>query len=308
VTASIELVTDSRCRLGEAPVWSQRSRRLYWLDIGLPTRLFSWLLGSRGASVWTLSQLATGLALSREDELILVSESGISIFEPSKHGLLRTMVTPPFSMENIRFNDCGCDQSGRLWTGTMMNDFLACARDSASTASGKLLCVDTDLSCRIVDAGFGCPNTFVWSPDGRTLYTADSATGSLYSYEYEPETGEIAKPAVFNNSPELGVPDGSAMDAEGCLWNARWGAGCVARFTPKGRLSDLVRLPADLVTSCAFGGPGLGTLFVTSARMNLSSEDLHRQPQAGGVFAFKPRVPGAAVGTFRGSDANSPRN
>jgi len=299
MTAIIDLIADSRCHLGEAPVWSQRSGRLYWLDIGLPTRLFSWEFDSRCVSVWTLSELATGLALSDKDELILVSASAISIFDPSKDGLLRTLVTPPFSMQGIRFNDCGCDALGRLWTGTMVNDFLAPERQCLPEASGKLLCVDTDFSCRVTRAGFGCPNTFVWSPDGRTLYTADSAAGCLYSYAYEPGTGHIANPVVFDGSSDLGIPDGSAMDVEGCLWNARWGAGCVARFTPAGRLVEVVRLPADLVTSCAFGGQGLGTLFVTSARMSLSSPGLERQPQAGGVFAFRPRVPGASAGAFR---------
>lgn len=300
MSATIELVVDSRCLLGEAPVWSERSQRLFWLDIGLPTRVFSWDFDSRSVRTWTLPELATGLALSREDELVVVSQTGISIFEPSENGLLRMLVTPPFSMQSIRFNDCGCDRSGRLWTGTMLNDFLPARNDLACAASGKLLCVDTDLSCRVVHAAFGCPNSFVWSPEGSTLYIADSAASSLYAYEYELETGQIVNRTVFDNSVELGVPDGSAIDAEGCLWNARWGAGCVVRFTPAGRLTDVVRLPADLVTSCAFGGHGLGTLFVTSARMKLSSEDLKRQPNAGGIFAFTPRVPGASVGVFRG--------
>lgn len=295
---AIELIADSKCRLGEAPVWSERSQRLFWLDIALPTRLFSWELESRTISDWTLPELASGLVLSRTGELIVVSASGINVFEPAAERMLRTLVTPPFSTDNIRFNDCGCDRSGRLWTGTMLNDFLPAADHLASAAAGKLLRVDTDLSCHVTHVGFGCPNTFVWSPDSKTLYTADSAAGCLYAYAYDLETGQIADPTVFDRSPELGIPDGSALDAEGGLWNARWGAGCVARFTAAGRLTAVVRLPADLVTGCAFGGQDLATLFVTSATVNLSAADLKRQPQAGGVFAFKPRVPGASAGAF----------
>lgn len=298
---TIDLVVDSRCRLGEAPVWAGRSAQLFWLDIGLPTRLFNWDSTSGSVSEWTLPELATGLTLSREDELVIVSQRGLSIFEPSGDCPLRTLVAPPFSMEHIRFNDCGCDSSGRLWTGTMINDFSADRDHSASAAAGKLLCVDTDLSCHATHAGFGCPNTFAWSPDAKTLYVADSAAGCLYAYAYELPTGRIADPTVFDNSPGLGIPDGSAMDADGCLWNARWAAGCLARFTPAGRIAELVRLPANLVTSCAFGGQGLRTLFVTSARMNLSSQELMRQPLAGGVFALTPHVPGLPVGTFRGA-------
>lgn len=182
----------------------------------------------------------------------------------------------------------------------MMNDFLGAGGHSASGAAGKLLSIDTDLACRVFHAGFGCPNTFVWSQDGKTLYTADSAANRLYAYDYEAETGTLANPTVFDSSVDLGIPDGSAMDADGCLWNARWGGGCVARFTSTGRLAELMRVPADLVTSCAFGGPGLETLFITSARMNCAPEDLERHPEAGGIFAFRPHVPGVPVGVFRG--------
>src|ERR1700677_1130205 len=191
---TIELIVDSRCRLGEAPVWAARSGRLFWLDIGVPTRLFNWDSTSGSVSEWTLPELATGLTLSREDELVIVSQRGVSIFEPSGEGLLRTLVAPPFSMDHIRFNDCGCASSGRLWTGTMSNDFSADRDHSASAAAGKLLCVDTDLSCHATHVGFGCPNTFVWSPDAKTLYVADSAAGCLYAYAYELPTGCIADP------------------------------------------------------------------------------------------------------------------
>jgi sugar lactone lactonase YvrE len=298
-----ELVVDSRCRLGEAPVWSQRSNRLYWLDIGSPTSLFSMCFPARTVSGWTFSELATGLALSSEDELIVISQSGASVFDPSADQLLRTFVSPPFSMDGIRFNDCGCDALGRLWTGAMSNEFATRTECSGSGASGSLVCIDTDLSCTVLPAGLGCPNSFVWSPDHELLYVADSTEGSLYAYGYDLGTARLSKPALFDKSPGIGIPDGSAIDGDGCLWNARWGAGCVVRYTPDGRVAELVRIPADFVTSCAFGGAGLQTLFITTARMDLPAGDLERQPNAGGVFAFKPRVPGAAPGLFHGCTA-----
>jgi sugar lactone lactonase YvrE len=298
-----ELVVDSRCRLGEAPVWSERSNSLYWLDIGVPTILFNLHLPSCRVRARTIAELATGLALSSNDELIVVSQSGVSIFDPLADPVLRTFLSPPFSMEGIRFNDCGCDALGRLWSGTMTNEFSMRTERSESEASGSLLCVDTDLSCTVLPAGLGCPNSFVWSPDSEILYVADSAQGCLYAYGYALETARILKPTVFDRSPGIGIPDGSAIDLDGCLWNARWGAGCVARFTPDGRVAELVRIPADFVTSCAFGGPGRQTLFITTARMDLSLNDLERQPKAGGIFAFSPDVPGAPAGVFRGDTA-----
>lgn len=299
-----ELVVDSRCGLGEAPVWSERSNCLYWLDIGMPTSLFSLCIPGCTVRAWTISELATGLALSSTDELIVVSQSGASIFDPSAERPLRTFLSPPFSMGGIRFNDCGCDALGRLWSGAMNNEFCAQAAFAESGAAGSLLCVDTDLSCTVLPAGLGCPNSFVWSPDNDTLYVADSLKGCLYAYGYDIDSAHISEPILFDRSPEIGIPDGSAVDADGCLWNARWGAGCVARFTPDGRVAELVRIPADLVTSCVFGGPGLQTLFVTTARIDLSQKDLERQPNAGGVFAFSPGVAGAVAGVFRGHTAN----
>jgi sugar lactone lactonase YvrE len=203
-------------------------------------------------------------------------------------------------MGGIRFNDCGCDALGRLWSGTMTNEYSLPPERAESELSGSLVCVDTDFSCTVLPAGLGCPNGFVWSPDNKILYVADSAQGCLYAYGYHLDSAHISRPTIFDRSSGIGIPDGSAVDADGCLWNARWGAGCVARFTPDGRVAELVRIPADFVTSCAFGGPGLQTLFITTARMDLASKDLERQPKAGGVFAFNPRGRGAVAGAFHG--------
>jgi sugar lactone lactonase YvrE len=187
----------------------------------------------------------------------------------------------------------------------MWNDLRNEPAESGTTAGNDqagLLCrFDPDGSYHATGRGFGCPNTFAWSLDERTFYTADSATGVLYAYRFDADAGTISEPRRFAAPADLGVPDGSAVDAEGCLWNARWGAGCVARFAPDGRLLDVFPIPADHVTSCAFGGRNLETLFVTSARVGLSERRLVAQPTAGGVFAFNPDVPGVARAEFADS-------
>jgi L-arabinonolactonase len=283
-------------------VWPPQRQTLWWLDIGIPTSLFEWSQAHERLRCWPLPQLAGGLALSDSGAVVVVAVDGIHSFDPERGGL--ELIAPiPFDTRNLRFNDCGCDPRGRLWTGTMVNDFAAdAAREGAfaNPLAGRLLCVDLDLSCRFTGEGIGCPNTFAWSLDGTTLYSADSADGCLYSWSYDFDSGASSARRLLANPPALGIPDGSALDAEGCLWNARWDAGCVARFTPDGEIVQTVAIPARRVTSCAFGGAALDTLFVTTARVGLAEQDLAQQPQSGGVFAFQPRVPGTATARFLG--------
>jgi sugar lactone lactonase YvrE len=247
---------------------------------------------------WVLNEVATGLALSDAGEILVVSPSGLNVFDPTRPEL-RRLVTPPFSMEGMRFNDCGCDRLGRLWTGTMMNEFDA-AGELREVRKNGLYRFDPDLSCHFVRDGFGCPNTFVWTADNRTLLTADSAAGIIFAFDFDLPDGTLGDCRTFANPANLGIPDGSALDAQGDLWNARWGAGCLARFGPEGNLREVVSIPADFVTSCAFGGPDLDTLFVTTARQHVTTRAATNQPPfAGGIFSFKPLVPGIVAPTFK---------
>jgi L-arabinonolactonase len=299
----IKCVVDSRCRLGESPLWSPQSRCLHWLDIGLETRIFEWQPETDRLRSWPLGELASGLAHARDGGVVVLSQGGLSRFD-FETGTLRRLVGAPFAMDRIRFNDCGCDCEGRLWTGTMWNDLrgepAASGGPSCRDHAGIICCFEADGTSHWIDAACGCPNTFVWSLDNGRLYTADSAAGALYAYRFEAPTGRISAREVFAAPENLGIPDGSALDAQGCLWNARWGAGCVARFAPDGALLEVVRIPAQNVTSCAFGGSELATLYITTARQGLNDAQLADQPHAGGVFAFEPTVPGMRTFAFAG--------
>lgn len=289
-------IADCACTLGEAPLWLAAAQSLYWLDIGLSSTLFEWKSATRATRSWPLHEIATGLALSDSPELVVVSESGLNAFDTAK-GAMRLVREPPFPMQGMRFNDCGCDPQGRLWTGTMVNDLRP--GNSHGKRVGELYRFDGISSCEMMEDGVGCPNTFAWPADHRTLLTADSATGIIYGYDFDRASGAISHRRTFANPQNLGIPDGSAMDAEGFLWNARWGASCLARFAPDGTLAETVPIPAENVTSCIFGGPDLDTLYVTTARQKLAGAALERQPFAGGVFSFKPGVRGLAASAFR---------
>lgn len=291
-----ECVVACGCRLAEAPVWVARSEMLCWLDIAVESTLFAWHYRTGAVRRWPLRELATGLALSDRGEIVVLSENGLSVFDLAQPGM-RRLTAPNVLMHGMRFNDCGCDRLGRLWTGTMVNDLRGVTFDGSRT--GELCRFGPDLSSQRLSESVGCPNTFAWALDDSTLYTADSATGCIYAYPFDLASGALGERRIFANPSNLGIPDGSAVDRQGCLWNARWGAACVARFAPDGALLEVVHIPADFVTSCAFGGAELDILFVTTARHTLTGAELARQPLAGGIFAFKPAVPGVASTAFR---------
>ncbi|MYG52381.1 MAG: SMP-30/gluconolactonase/LRE family protein [Rhodospirillaceae bacterium] len=145
-----------------------------------------------------------------------------------------------------------------------------------------------------------------WSPDGSVFYIADSPAGAIFRYAFDPAGGApgggVLGPRAVAVEPGLapGWPDGMAVDAEGCLWSARWDGGCVVRFTPGGAVDRIVDMPVSRPTSCAFAGPGLDILVVTSGTAGMDEAARAAEPLAGGLFAFNPGVSGAPVGTFSG--------
>jgi len=200
----------------------------------------------------------------------------------------------------MRFNDGHCDRAGRLWVGTMENNISEEGEAlSISRNCGQIWAISRD-SATATDARLGCPNAMCWSPDGGTFYVADSCDGWLYRYRFDEAAGTISDRKPFCRLEDLSIPDGAAVDSEGYLWNARWGAGVIARIAPDGRLDRLVRVPASQPTACCFGGQDLRTLFVTSARFGLPEDKLRAEPYAGGVFAIPVEVAGLELATFRG--------
>ncbi|PZQ67970.1 MAG: gluconolactonase, partial [Variovorax paradoxus] len=195
----------------------------------------------------------------------------------------------------MRFNDGRCDRQGRFWAGTMLMDMAAAARvgmlyrqDDATTTPTAVL---DDL---IVPNGLG------FSPDGRTMYLSDShpSVQTIWAFDYDPDSGTPSRRRVFvDMNPLPGRPDGAAVDADGCYWICGNDAGLVHRFTPQGRLDRSVPVPVKKPAMCAFGGPQLDTLFVTSIR---PGGDLSDQPLAGGVFAFRAGTQGLPEPPFGG--------
>jgi len=292
MTIKLECIASGHT-LAEASLWSAETGSLLWLDIGVPSRLYEWRQHDKRIRTWRLPELATALVQARDGELLVVTQGGVQRFD-DRRGELQMLAPAGCPLDLLRFNDAGCDRQGRLWVGTMPNDFAGVPQGP----TGGIWRIDPNLSYHLLAEGFGCPNTFAWSADGATFYLADSARGEIGAYEFDGTKGTLGERRTFAAPLELGIPDGSAMDTEGCLWNARWGAGCVARFAPDGSIISTISVPASQVTSCAFGGENLDTLFITTANFGLSSASVTREPLSGGIFSCKPGPRGALPGRF----------
>ncbi len=232
------------------------------------------------------------MALRRSGGLLIASRSGLNLFD-FEQGKLRPMGQPEPGLPGNRSNDGVTDRRGRFWFGTMQNNLAEDGSEIPVTQqSGSLYRVDQDSSVERVFSDIGIPNSIAFSPDGRRMYFTDTLTGWIEVFDCDPERGELKNRHPFAQAEGQGYPDGSAVDSEGFLWNARWGGWCVLRFAPDGSFDRRIEVPAEKVTCCVFGGRRLDRLYITTARQGLSSDELLRQPHAGGLFEVEPGVRG----------------
>ena len=286
-----ERVLDAGNVLGECPIWSAEEAALYWVDIlGRAVHRLAPATGEH--RTWPVSEDIGAIGFREGGGLIAALRDGFGAID-LETGAVTRLVDPEPDRPEHRFNDGRVDRAGRFWAGTLHDDH--------ATASGALWRLDVDHSVHRMIEGLIVPNSLCWSPDDRLMYHADSANGVINAYDFDLATGSIANRRAFAEVREpAGVPDGAVTDAEGCLWSARFNGGRVVRYDPEGRIMGEVRVPARQVTSCAFGGPDLTTLYITTARENYTEEDLRNDPQAGGLFAAEVGVRGIPESRFRG--------
>jgi L-arabinonolactonase len=277
--AGLKRVGDTLDMLGEGPVWCGREQALYWVDIRAPAVR---RLADGVVTTWEMPEQVGSLALREKGGILVALKSGPAVFDPDT-GAVTKVADAPGHHDGLRFNDGKCDRQGRFWVGTM--------RAGDAPAEGFLYRLD-DRGCVKVLDGIGIPNSLCWSPDGRTMYFSDSPKRVIWAFPYDPVTGEIGERRVFARFDAPMVADGGTVDAEGYLWSANYGGWRVTRLAPDGRVDRVIAVPASNITSCAFGGADLGTLFITSAWQNLSDEARGRQPAAGGLFAIDVGVKG----------------
>jgi sugar lactone lactonase YvrE len=269
---------------GEGAVWHPDENALYWTDINrhLVHRLDA---ASQAVTTWIFDEPVTAVALTMQPEiLLLVLASQVALWSPRAHPGLTAIFRLPAAPE-WRFNDARVDPRGSLWVGTMRNNVGPQGENlDVPFTGGVLYRVDPDGAVSEWKKDIGISNTVAWSPDRKTFYFGDSIANAIYSYAYDEHTGAISDESSHFAGYPHGLPDGSAIDAQGYLWNARYGGGCLMRIAPDGRLDRIVAMPTANPTTCTFGGPELNTLYITSAR---SAERL-----SGSLFAMVPEVGG----------------
>ena len=276
-------------RLGECPIWCERTRSLWWVDSRAPAvRRLDCASGI--VTELALPEVVGSIAFRERGGMLAALQSGIHALDPAD-GKLEALAKPEAHLPENRFNDGRCDRAGRFWAGTMS--------DARREPVGSLYRLDADLSCTRMRNEIIIPNGLAWSPDGRTLYFADTNRHAIWAYDCDPASGAIANQRLLVDATP-GRPDGSCVDADGCLWNAEYGGWRIVRYTPQGRVDRVIGMPVANPTCCCFGGDALDVLYVTSATQRLTPEDLARQPLAGSVFALRPGATGLAEPRFAG--------
>jgi sugar lactone lactonase YvrE len=274
--------------LGENPVWSAREQALYWVDIRAPA-LHRFAPAADHHRTWRMPELCGGVALTA-DGVIVALRHGLAKFDPRSGTLTRWRDIETEQAGN-RLNELRCDREGRLWVGSM--------RDFGLATTGSLYCVSPSGQADAVLREITIPNSLGWSPDGHTMYFADTAEGSIRAYGDCRAHRTLRPVGVLVAAEALpGKPDGCCVDAAGHVWTTRFGAGLIVRVAPDGRVSGEIALPTTQPTACTLGGSDLLTLFITTARQRLDDAELRSQPEAGHLFAATVDQPGIAEREF----------
>ena len=277
--------------LGEVPVWDANAQCLWWTDVFRPAihRLDA---ASGEVDSWTPPDKVHSFALRQNDGLVIAGRKGFARYDPVS-GAYELLHDPRGENDGTMLNDGRADRQGRFWAGTMDKMLKA--------PTGHLYRLDADGTSHAEADNITLSNGVAFSPDGGTLYFADSLLKTIFAYDLAADSGALANKRVFAETSAVpGIPDGATVDAEGHLWSARFDGNRVVRYAPDGSVVQEIELPVSRVTSCALGGPDLKTLYITSAFFRLTDEQRAKQPLAGALFAVQVDVPGVPEPRYKG--------
>ena len=284
--------TTEQTALGEGARWDPRRDELLRVDI-LAGRVHRDRIAADGDLVPVAAYSIPGTVgaiapIDGDDGWLLAAGRDVVHLRPD--GSRRTVaeVSPP----GTRLNDAACDPQGRFWAGSLADDHRE--------GGGALHRLDRDGRVTRVLDGLTISNGLGWSPDGATMYLVDSGPRTIRAFAFDGERGTISDGRVLVTLSEAdGAPDGLTVDAAGDLWVAVYGGGCIRRYAPNGELRRVLPVPAEQTTCCAFGGPGLCTLYVTTATEHWSDERRRAEPAAGIVYRFGTDAVGRPASPFR---------
>ena len=291
VRSDVRVAFPQAAFLGEGPTWSAADNCLTWVDILAPAVLRSDASTGMTTSV-RMPELIGAIVPRRRGGFVAAMQGGFKAVDLAT-GATSMIADPEANRPGNRFNDGKCDKRGRFWAGTLAMD--------TSPEAGSLYRLDADGRVSVMETAIHVSNGLGWSPDDRRFYFTDTGRRSIFVYDFDLDSGEIHNRRLFASVPEdSGSPDGLAVDAEGFVWSAHWDGWCITRYDPDGKVDRVIHLPVPRPTSCVFGGPDLTTLYVTSARIRLSAQQLAESPLSGSVFAVDTGVRGLPDQAFAG--------
>ena len=295
-SASATLFVDCRCTLGEGILWWPERGALVWTDIE-SSALWMHVPATSVTRSWTLPSRLGSLAICTSGRLLLGLAKGLCFADVDGSGKSILPVEPfvgvDVNLRRNRINDGRTDRAGNFVFGTM--------NEAQDSPAGSFYQYSFEHGLRRLDlGGVVIPNSICFSLDGRTMYFCDSTTARIQQCDYDAASAGVAQVREFARlDPGQGLPDGSVIDSEGCLWNAAWGAAVLRRYAPDGKLLTEIGVPAKNPTCAAFGDDALGSLYITSSRQEMTDEELASNPSAGGIYMAAAMPRGVPDAQFR---------
>jgi L-arabinonolactonase len=289
----VRLALDAQNHLGESPLWSAREQALWWVNCEQPPELHRWQPDSGAHHVWPMPQRIGGFAHKAGGGLLLALADGVYDFDLESEAL--TLRAPSPLLPHITLHECGCDRQGRFWVGSFDHHFPA----DRGAAGGAWFRLDGNVLTPVIN-GVSVANGLAFSPDGRTLYCANTPSRSVEAFDLDPETGDLSNRRLFLKlAPGDGHIDGATVDAQGGYWLAVVASGTVRRYRPDGSPDETIGLPCSNPTKPAFGGADMETLYVTSTKLVIKT-DAPGAAGNGGLFAVRPGFSGNEDSLFIG--------
>lgn len=291
----IRCIQQANAILGEGPVWDWRSGDIYWVDIRRMQVFRHALATGTQTGQWAFPDRVGFVALTTSSDWLAVGSGLRILLLDTKTGRTVPLADLDSGREGHRINDASVDAGGRLWVGTMMDDFFG----PAAFTDGRLYRVDPDGEVHRQADDYLLPNGIGWSPDNATMYINDSVARVTYALDFDLVGGRAAnRRPIFSPIEGSGLPDGLSVDVNGDIWCAMWDGWAILRLAPDGSIQARHQMPVRRPSSATFGGPALDQLLITSATVGFTSDDFALSPQAGGLFRMNAGRVGQRANLF----------